>query len=497
MCPPDTTGGAVLQGVDLAFAPGQVLALIGPNGSGKSTLLRAALGLVPCLGGEVLYDGVPLRRLSARQVAQKAAFLSQSRAVPNLSAQRMVLHGRFPHLSYPRHYREEDRRIVRQALAAVDAADLAARPVTELSGGQRQKVYLAMAIAQQTPSILMDEPTTFLDIAHQLGVMELSPPPGAPGQGGRAGAARPAAGAVRRRPAGRAGKRAAGAVRHAGRNLPERRAGAGVRHPAGPHDDGGRVAVLLSPGRKDSRTKQRGRCERWVGSRFLSSWRGARGLLVGGGRVALRKAEKLLPFGAQLTVVAPCICPPLAALPGLTLCRRAFADSDLSPAPDFVIAATGDRALDRRIAALCRTRRILVNVVDDPAACGFYFPALVQRGRLCIGISTGGASPTAAAWLRQKIEALLPPGFDGILDRLAARREAVKAEGGSEAKRAERLQQAFALELAAAEAPHAPAAARGKRRAGPCRAGGGRMRPRGPDHDAGAAASAAMPGRCV
>ena len=192
---------------------------------------------------------------------------------------------------------------------------------------------------------------------------------------------------------------------------------------------------------------------------FFIQLEGARGLLVGGGRVALRKAEKLLPFGAQLTVVAPCICPPLAALPGLTLCRRAFADSDLSPAPDFVIAATGDRALDRRIAALCRTRRILVNVVDDPAACGFYFPALVQRGRLCIGISTGGASPTAAAWLRQKIEALLPPGFDGILDRLAARREAVKAEGGSEAKRAERLQQAFALELAAAEAPHAPAAA--------------------------------------
>ena len=193
---------------------------------------------------------------------------------------------------------------------------------------------------------------------------------------------------------------------------------------------------------------------------FFIQLEGARGLLVGGGRVALRKAEKLLPFGAQLTVVAPCICPPLAALPGLTLCRRAFADSDLSPAPDFVIAATGDRALDRRIAALCRARRILVNVVDDPVACGFYFPALVQRGRLCIGISTGGASPTAAAWLRQKIEALLPPGFDGILDRLAARREAVKAEGGSEAKRAERLQQAFALELAAAEAPPVPAAAR-------------------------------------
>ena len=175
MCPPEYHGRAVLQGVDLAFAPGQVLALIGPNGSGKSTLLRAALGLVPLPGGRSAvrrpYRCAGFRRGRWRR---KAAFLSQSRAVPNLSAQRMVLHGRFPHLSYPRHYREEDRRIVRQALAAVDAADLAARPVTELSGGQRQKVYLAMAIAQQTPSILMDEPTTFLDIAHQLGVMELS-----------------------------------------------------------------------------------------------------------------------------------------------------------------------------------------------------------------------------------------------------------------------------------------------------------------------------------
>ena len=153
----------VLRGVDLAFRPGEVLALIGPNGSGKSTLLRTALGLLPCTGGQVLYDGVPLTQLSPRQVT-----------IPNITAQRMVLHGRFPHLSYPRHYRPEDKVIVRQALEEADAADLADRPMNELSGGQRQKVYLAMAIAQQTPTVLMDEPTTFLDIAHQLGVMQMA-----------------------------------------------------------------------------------------------------------------------------------------------------------------------------------------------------------------------------------------------------------------------------------------------------------------------------------
>lgn len=164
----------VLHGVNLTFRPGEVLVLLGPNGSGKSTLLRTVLGLLPCSAGQILYDGIPLSALSPRQVARQVAFLSQSRSVPNITARRMVLHGRFPHLSYPRHYRPEDYRIVEQALEQVDAADLADRPVTELSGGQRQKVYLAMAVAQQTSVILMDEPTTFLDIAHQLGVMELA-----------------------------------------------------------------------------------------------------------------------------------------------------------------------------------------------------------------------------------------------------------------------------------------------------------------------------------
>lgn len=156
---------------------------------------------------------------------------------------------------------------------------------------------------------------------------------------------------------------------------------------------------------------------------FFIQLEGARGLLVGGGRVACRKAEKLLPFGARLTVVAPEICAELAGMAGLTLCRRPFADSDLDPAPDFVIAAAGDRVLNRRIAALCKARRILVNVVDDPAGCGFYFPALVQRGRLTVGISTGGASPAAAAHVRRTLEEQLPASLEPILDWLEDQRE--------------------------------------------------------------------------
>ncbi len=165
-------GEDVLRGVTLAFRPGEVLALLGPNGCGKSTLLKAALGLIVSTGGEVCYDGVPIGQLSRREIAQSAAFLTQSRNTPVISALRMVLHGRFPYLSYPRRYGREDYAIARGALARVGVAQHADRNVGELSGGQRQSVYLAMALAQQTQTIFMDEPTTYLDIAHQLALME-------------------------------------------------------------------------------------------------------------------------------------------------------------------------------------------------------------------------------------------------------------------------------------------------------------------------------------
>jgi len=167
-------GRDVLHDINVSFPPGCVTVLLGPNGCGKSTLLHPVLGLQPAAAGEVLVDGTPLGELSPGELARRAAYLPQSRGVPNISALRMVLHGRFPYLSYPRRYSREDRAMVSRALDWAGAAELADRPLAELSGGQRQKVYLAMALAQDTAAILMDEPTTYLDVACQLEVMALA-----------------------------------------------------------------------------------------------------------------------------------------------------------------------------------------------------------------------------------------------------------------------------------------------------------------------------------
>ena len=167
-------GKPMLRDISLAFPPGQVTVLLGPNGCGKSTLMKTALGLLPRQSGEILYDGVNLEQMTTRQVARKAAYLPQSREVPSITARRMVLHGRFPYLGYPRRYRAEDYEAAAKALEWAGAGDLADRPVRELSGGQRQKVYLAMALAQDTETVFMDEPTTYLDVRHQLEVMSVS-----------------------------------------------------------------------------------------------------------------------------------------------------------------------------------------------------------------------------------------------------------------------------------------------------------------------------------
>ena len=166
--------GEVLHDISLTFPNGKVTVLLGPNGSGKSTLLRTILGFVEQTQGEILIDGAPLEGLSPREKAQRIAYLPQSRPVPNITARRMVLHGRFPYLGYPRRYRPEDNAAVDDAMKKADAADLAGRTLPQLSGGERQRVYLAMALAQSTEVILMDEPTTYLDVHHQLEVMALA-----------------------------------------------------------------------------------------------------------------------------------------------------------------------------------------------------------------------------------------------------------------------------------------------------------------------------------
>lgn len=167
-------GKEVLHKITASFAPGEITGILGPNGCGKSTLLKVIAGLQKPTSGQVLLDGQSLVELPPKKSAQKIAYLPQSRNVPEISALRMVLHGRFCYLSYPRRYRAQDYEAARQALAWIGASDLADQSVSELSGGQRQKIYIAMALAQNADTILMDEPTTYLDIKNQLEVMEMA-----------------------------------------------------------------------------------------------------------------------------------------------------------------------------------------------------------------------------------------------------------------------------------------------------------------------------------
>lgn len=165
-------GKEILHDINLKLQPGKLTVLIGPNGCGKSTLLRSGAALLRPISGEVLLNNVPLKTMSRRKIAQSLALLPQEKSIPPITAQRLVLHGRFPNLSYPRTYSKEDQQIAADALAAVGASALADKPLQELSGGQQQSIYLAMVLAQQTDIILMDEPTSWLDIAHQFQLME-------------------------------------------------------------------------------------------------------------------------------------------------------------------------------------------------------------------------------------------------------------------------------------------------------------------------------------
>lgn len=167
------SGRTVIHGLDLTVPRGKITVIVGPNGCGKSTLLKTLAGILPASGGSVLLDGRELASLSPRERAQSVAYLAQGRQVPEITALRLVLHGRFPYLSYPRRYRREDREIAMGCLERMGVAHLADRPLHTLSGGTRQKVYIAMALAQDTPAVLLDEPTTYLDVACQLQVLQL------------------------------------------------------------------------------------------------------------------------------------------------------------------------------------------------------------------------------------------------------------------------------------------------------------------------------------
>lgn len=157
-------------------------------------------------------------------------------------------------------------------------------------------------------------------------------------------------------------------------------------------------------------------------------------LIVGGGKVALRKAEKLLPFGADITAVSPVFCGGFSSLGTVSLYCREFRDSDIDGA-FAVIAATDDRTLNAHIYRICTERNILVNTVDDPENCGFYFPALVQSGNVTCGISTGGASPIFARYIKGKAAGMLDEKTLAAGEILARYRPVIKRRFDTEEQR--------------------------------------------------------------
>ena len=163
----------VLHHLSVSLEAGKLTAIIGPNGCGKSTLLKAVLGLIPRAEGEVVLDGVSFSTLRRQEIARRIAYLAQGASIPDMIVEELVLRGRFPYLSYPRGYTQKDRELARLAMERVGIAALAREPMAALSGGLRQTAYIAMALAQGTDSILLDEPTTYLDVAHQLALMKL------------------------------------------------------------------------------------------------------------------------------------------------------------------------------------------------------------------------------------------------------------------------------------------------------------------------------------
>ncbi|NES30990.1 ATP-binding cassette domain-containing protein [Micromonospora terminaliae] len=164
----------VLDGLDLDLPADAFTVIVGPNACGKSTLLRTMARLLTPRRGAVLLDGTAIRDLPTREVARRLGVLPQSPLVPEgITVADLVGRGRQPYQRWWRQWSAEDGRAVEAAMAMADVAELADRPVDTLSGGQRQRVWIAMTLAQDTEALLLDEPTTFLDLAHQVEVLDL------------------------------------------------------------------------------------------------------------------------------------------------------------------------------------------------------------------------------------------------------------------------------------------------------------------------------------
>lgn len=164
----------VIQQLSLNIKQGEITTLVGPNGSGKSTLLKTLARLLKPAQGTVLLDGKAIHKLSTTEVAQQLAILPQGPSAPHgLTVRELVEQGRYPHVGALRMLKQQDYEAIHRALALTNMLDFVHRPIDNLSGGERQRAWIALTLAQNTPTLLLDEPTTFLDIGHQLEVLEL------------------------------------------------------------------------------------------------------------------------------------------------------------------------------------------------------------------------------------------------------------------------------------------------------------------------------------
>lgn len=164
----------VIDALSLEIVRGQITALVGPNGSGKSTLLKTMARLLTPRDGAVLLDGKAISTLPTSEVARQLAILPQGpSAPPGLTVAELVEQGRYPHVGALRMLKRQDHAAIREALDLTGMTDFAHRPLDGLSGGERQRAWIALTLAQDTPVLLLDEPTTFLDIGHQLEVLDL------------------------------------------------------------------------------------------------------------------------------------------------------------------------------------------------------------------------------------------------------------------------------------------------------------------------------------
>jgi iron complex transport system ATP-binding protein len=167
-------GAPALDGVSMEVPDGSFYAILGPNGSGKSTLMKALLGVLPLERGRALVDGRDARQWSRREFAQAVGVVPQAETVAfPLTVREMVAMGRYPYLGALGSERSRDRDAIDRALAQCDAADLASRDVTALSGGELQRVRIARALAQEPRALVLDEPTASLDIRHEMAILEL------------------------------------------------------------------------------------------------------------------------------------------------------------------------------------------------------------------------------------------------------------------------------------------------------------------------------------